>query len=181
MNRILFVTLMAISLSQIGFTYGIPLSRGEVGSNIDLKKVSTKPIEITAEKLVAEREKNRVVFKGNVLARQESLSIYSDLLTAWYGEGGEDITRIEAEGNVRVVQEGIREAKGNKAIFLNDKQTVELLGNTIVSEGESRLMGDRLIIYLKENKSVIQGGKEGRVKAIINPEKFIEKKDKAGK
>ncbi|NIS74085.1 MAG: hypothetical protein GTO08_02155 [Deltaproteobacteria bacterium] len=146
---------------------------------LDAKSLSQKPIEITAKELVAERQKRRVIFKGDVIAVQNNLFIYSDSLVAEYDEEGRTVAKIEADGNVRVVQEGVREARGDKAVFINADQTVELSGNTVVSEGESRLLGEKLIIYIAENKSVILGGENGRVKAIINPEEFI--KEKKGK
>jgi lipopolysaccharide export system protein LptA len=146
---------------------------------LDAKSLSQKPIEITAKELVAERKERRVIFKGDVIAVQNNLFIYSDSLVAEYDEEGRAVAKIEAEGNVKVVQEGVREARGDKAVFINADQTVELSGNTVVSEGDSRLLGEKLIIYIAENRSVILGGENGRVKAIINPEEFMkEKKDK---
>jgi lipopolysaccharide export system protein LptA len=150
-------------------------------SSDNLRKMASKPIEITADELVAERHNNRVIFKGNVMATQDELVIYADELVAQYDKEGKNIDRIEAEGNVRVVQKGIREARGERAVFVNATQVVELQGNAVVSEGESRLLGDKLIIYLVENRSVIMGGEEGRVKAIINPEKFIKKPEEKQK
>ncbi len=146
---------------------------GERGEQIKVKELSRKPIVITAEELVAENRKRRVIFKGNVVAKQNGLTIWADKVMADYGDDGKTVAKIIAEGNVKVVQENLREARGDRAIFINEKQTIELQGNTEVVEGESRLMGERLIIYIAENRSVIAGGEEGRVKAIINPKQFL--------
>lgn len=145
----------------------------EGASDLTVENLSRKPIEITAKELIAETQNRRVVFQGDVVATQNSLIIYSDSLIAEYDEDGKTIARIEAIGNVKVVQERIREARGDRAIFINADQTVELSGNTVVSEGDSRLIGERLILYIAENRSVIHGGENGRVKAIINPEAFV--------
>lgn len=147
-------------------------------NQLKAENLSQKPIEITAKELVAERQKRRVIFTGDVIATQNSLFIYSDSLIAEYDEEGKTVAKIEAVGNVKVVQEGIREAQGERAIFINKDQTVELSGNTVVSEGDSRLSGEKLIIYIAENRSVIFGGENGRVKAIINPETFLKKQEK---
>lgn len=155
--------------------------RGEKQSRENLKeRVMTRPIEITAEELVADREKDRVIFKGSVVARQEDLVIYADELVAQYTKDGKEVDRIEARGNVKVVQGNLREATGDRAVFLNREQKIELTGNARVREGESTLFGEKLTIFLAENRSVIEGGEKGRVRAIINPEKFLEKKKEGG-
>ncbi len=171
------LSFFAIVFSLVGVMFFSGSSAaGDAGGKEVLKRASTKPIEITAEELIAERAKNRVIFKGNVVARQEGLVIYADELIAQYESDGKEIEKIEANGDVRVVQEGIREATGDRAVFLNKEQRIELEGNATVREGESTLIGEKLTIYLAENKSVIQGGEEGRVRAIINPQKFMKKK-----
>jgi lipopolysaccharide export system protein LptA len=167
-------------LISLFLTIPYPVFSAEAIEGMDelkAEKLSQNPIEITAKELVAERQKRRVIFKGDVIATQNSLFIYSDSLTAEYDEEGKTVARIEAIGNVRVVQKGIREAQGDMAIFINEDQTVELSGNTIVSEGDSKLLGEKLIIYIAENRSIIFGGENGRVKAIINTETFMEEKE----
>ncbi len=159
----------------------LPAGAIEGVNELKAEKLSKKPIEITAKELVAERQERRVTFKGDVIASQNSLLIYADSLVAEYDEEGKEVAKIEAIGNVRVVQEDIREARGDRAIFINEDQTVELIGNTVVSEGDSRLLGEKLIIYIAENRSVIIGGEKGRVKAIINPETFMKETEEKQK
>jgi len=145
---------------------------------VDVDTLSMKPIEITANELVAENQKNRVVFRGKVEAKQNGLTITADKVVAEYGRDGQTVERIKADGDVHVIQEGLREARGDHGTFVNRLQTVELRGNTVVTEGDSKLTGNSLVIYIAENRSVIEGGEEGRVRAVINPEKFLkEKKD----
>lgn len=172
-RAVLYRVLLLFCLSAL-FIPGVrPVFSLEGREDLKVEKLSQKPIEITAEELVAERGKRRVVFKGDVIATQDGLRIYSDRLTAEYDEDEKTIAKIQADGNVKVVQEGVREARGDRAVFLNRKQTVELSGNTVVSEGDSKLLGEKLILYIAENRSVILGGENGRVKAIINPDTFM--------
>ena len=45
-----------------------------------------------------------VVFKGNVIAKQVDLSLFSDMLTAYMNEETNEIDRAKAEGNVKIVK-----------------------------------------------------------------------------
>ena len=84
------------------------------------------------------------------------------------------IDRIEAEGNVRFVQEG-REARSPRATFHNLEQRIVLSGGATLRQGENTVQGETLTIFLRENRSVVTGGKDGgRVRAVINPKGIVE-------
>ncbi len=173
-------TVLFLSITGVFLLTGMSKG-GEKGGQLKVKELSREPIEITAEELIAENQERRVIFKGNVVAKQNDLTIWADRVMADYGDDGKTVAKIIAEGHVKIVQKELREARGDLAIFINEKQTVELRGNTEVLEGESTLMGERLIIYIAENRSVIAGGEEGRVKAIINPKQFMKEEEEKSK
>ncbi|MBP2687628.1 MAG: sugar transporter substrate-binding protein, partial [Deltaproteobacteria bacterium] len=84
------------------------------------------------------------------------------------------VDRIEAQGNVRVVQEG-REARSARATLYNLEQRIVLSGGATLRQGQNTLQGETLTIFLQENRSVVTGDKEGdRVKAVINPRGILE-------
>ena len=88
------------------------------------------------------------------------------------------IERIEAEGDVRVVQ-GDREARAPRATFFNLEQRVVLSGGADLRQGENTLKGETLTLYLRENRSVVTGGEGGgRVRAVINPKGVMEQSPK---
>ena len=72
------------------------------------------------------------------------------------------------KGNVKISKKDII-AIGDAADYFEDAQKLILQGNTKVSRGGDFISGKRVIIFLDENKSVVEGGKEEPVKATIYP------------
>jgi lipopolysaccharide export system protein LptA len=138
------------------------------------------PIEITSDRLSADSTKESVTFEGNVVAIQADVTLHADRLFAEYTRSQRAIEKITAEGNVRVIQ-GEREARAARAIFYNIEQRIVLTGGAELVQGENTLKGGTVTIYLRENRSVVTGGKGERVRAVIHPQRLLEKKEKEGR
>lgn len=134
------------------------------------------PIEITADRLLADSVRETVAFEGNVRAVQGEVTLFSDRLVAEYSGSARAIERITAEGNVRVLHAG-KEGRAARAVFFNQEQRIVLSGNATLSQGENSLAGDNVTIFLRENRSVVTGGAGGRVRAVIHPRGLLEPKD----
>ncbi|MGE5284846.1 MAG: lipopolysaccharide transport periplasmic protein LptA [Actinomycetota bacterium] len=138
------------------------------------RELGSRPIDVTADRVSADSVRNTVTFEGNVVARQGDVTLYADRIEADYSREAGAIDRIEAAGNVRFVQEG-REARSARATFHNLEQQIVLSGGATLRQGQNTVQGDTLTIFLRENRSVVTGGKEGgRVKAVINPKGILE-------
>jgi lipopolysaccharide export system protein LptA len=138
------------------------------------RDLGSRPIDVTADRLSADSVRNTVTFEGNVVARQADVTLYADRIQAGYSRESGSIDRIEAEGNVRVLQEG-REARSARAIFHNLEQRIVLTGGATLRQGQNTVQGETLTIFLRENRSVVTGGKDGgRVQAVINPKGILE-------
>jgi lipopolysaccharide export system protein LptA len=88
------------------------------------------------------------------------------------GPGGEhSIKRIEAKGNVVVVQKD-QHATGDAAIFNMRENIVTLTGNVVVTRAQDILRGQRLTVDLTNGVSKMDGG---RVDAIIDTRKSEKK------
>lgn len=138
------------------------------------------PIEITADRLLADSGSERVTFEGSVVAKQGEVTLFSDRLFAEYAGAGRTIEMITAEGNVRVLHEG-KEARAARAVFYNLEQRIVLTGGADLRQGENTLKGDTVTIYLRENRSVVTGGENGRVRAVIHPQGLIDQKEPQGR
>ena len=79
-----------------------------------------------------------------------------------------------------MVQEG-REARAAHAVFYNLEQRIVLSGGAELEQGENTLKGETVTIYLRENRSVVTGGKDGRVRAVLHPERLLNRKEKEGR
>jgi lipopolysaccharide export system protein LptA len=111
---------------------------------------------------------NLIVFKGNVTARQKDMVIYADALEALIIKDGKGIEKVTADGNVKV-QQGLRVANCQKAIYYNLDRKVVLTGDPRVYEGENVVSGDEIIVDIERNRVEVKGGSGGRGKVKIQP------------
>jgi lipopolysaccharide export system protein LptA len=147
----------------------------QTGSRTD--EPGRQPIEITADRMLADSARESVTFEGNVVAHQADVTLYADRLHAEYSRASRVIEKITAEGNVRVVQ-GDKEARAARGVFYNLEQRIVLTGGAELAQGENLLKGDTVTISLRENRSVVTGGEGGRVRAVIHPQGLQETKEK---
>jgi lipopolysaccharide export system protein LptA len=128
----------------------------------------SQPIDITSDKVEAYWKENLIIFKGNVIARQKDMVIYADSVEVVTIEDGKGIERVTAGGNVKI-QQGLRVANCQKAVFYNLDQKVVLTGDPKVSEGDNIVLGDEIIFDIEKNRVEVKGGLSGRGKAKIQP------------
>ncbi len=148
---------------------GVSLEPGET------KLVDTsQPIDITSDKVETYSKENVIVFKGNVVARQKDIVLYADSIEAFMMRDGKGIERVIASGNVKV-QQGLRVANCQRAVFNNLDQKVILTGDPRVWEGENIVSGDEIIFDLIQNRVEVRGGAGGRGKVKIHPGGEFEK------
>ncbi len=160
--------------------WGLPAAAVEGQARVEAQ--GNLPIEITADRLLADSARETVTFEGNVRAVQGEVTLFSDRLFAEYSGAAKTIEKITAEGNVRVTHAG-KEGRAERAVFYNQEQRIVLTGGATLSQGEDSLAGDNVTIYLRENRSVVTGGDRGRVRAVIHPRGIIERKglDRGGR
>jgi len=82
------------------------------------------------------------------------------------GGGADKIKEVIAEGHVHI-QRGDRIAEGRRAVFDQAKQTITLTDNAVLHEGQNQVAGDRIIVYLQEQRSVVESGSNSRVSAVF--------------
>ncbi len=139
------------------------------------------PIRITSDRLDAYDDRSLVLFSGNVEAVQGDTVIHADNLYIYYNreagggnvisgvaEGTGNIDKIELQGNV-IVKLNERTVTGGTAIFYNTEQKIVMTGNAVMMEGENVIKGDRITVFLLENRGVVDGSGGERVTATIYP------------
>ena len=145
-----------------------------------ISPVSDEPIHIEADRMVSNQKDNAVVFTGNVQANQGPLTINSDEMTVYYikqtadaeqQKAKQEINKIFAKGRVEIIQ-GELVATGDQVEFMADKRQVLLTGNTKVWQNNNLVTGEKVLLDLKTETTVIEPDKEsgGRVKAFFYPE-----------
>jgi len=79
------------------------------------------------------------------------------------------IDKIIAEGQVVINRNQGGMATTEKAIYYQKDEKVVLTGNPVVKQGKDFVEGDRITIFLKENRTVVESSTNKKVKAIIFP------------
>jgi len=80
------------------------------------------------------------------------------------------IDYIEFTGDVKVTSKD-RLATADKAIFYQKEQKITLHGHPVVTQGQDRVQGNLITIYLKQSLSIVEGGSGDQVHAELFPEK----------
>jgi lipopolysaccharide export system protein LptA len=133
-----------------------------------------QPVDITSDRVETYSKENLIIFKGNVIARQKDVVIYADSVEAMVMEGGKGIEQVLAIGNVKI-QQGLRVASCQRAVFHNLDRKIILTGDPKVSEGDNMVSGEEIIFDLTQNRVEVKGGAGGRGKAKIYPGGEVEK------
>jgi lipopolysaccharide export system protein LptA len=129
---------------------------------------SREPLKIKSDTLKADNENKTATFEGKVVARQGDLTLYADRLLISYSGAGQELSRVEAFGNVRILQ-GNRQASGAHAIYEPKEARILLDGSPKVVQGEDVITGKLITYYVNEQRSVVTGGPAQRVEAVIHP------------
>ena len=134
------------------------------------------PILITSDRMEADRQKNVLIYTGQVVAVQADMTMRSDKLTAYFDPDLQTIKEAIAEGKLVLVIQGDRLATGTKAVFDGVAQTVTMTGNPVTRQGNSEVSGERIIFFITEDRAIVESGKNQRVKATIFPEELQQQK-----
>ncbi len=122
------------------------------------EKAVQEPIVITSNRMEAEKLGDKVTFIGNVTLKKEGLTLSSDTMVVFYDAGTKDIREIEASGNVVVRKEG-RVALSNKATYYSREEKIVLTGDARIIENESQVGGEKITLFMCDDRSVVEGGK----------------------
>jgi lipopolysaccharide export system protein LptA len=166
--------------------FAAPLAYAE---NKLFNKQSDEPMEITSNRMEAFNENKLVVFSGNAMVKQGSKILKSDKILLYYKKEPDkkekvgmietervgDLEKVEAKGNVSLTQ-GERVATGDEATYYQDSAKIIMTGNAVLSEGKNSIKGDKVIVFLNENRGIVESNTKKQVKAIIYPQE----KKKAG-
>lgn len=150
------------------------------GSGFD----TDKPIEILADSLEVQQEKQIAVFEGNVQVIQGEMRLKAAKLLVYYADNDSkqktasddnppNIRKIDAIGNV-FLSSPRETAKGDKGVYDVVNKRIELAGNVVLTQGKNVLRGQNMTLDLVTGKSRIEGtgsgNTKGRVRGIFVPQ-----------
>jgi lipopolysaccharide export system protein LptA len=127
------------------------------------------PVTVDADQLENIQKEGLVVFTGNVVASQNNSTQWADRMEVYLDDKGDKIVRTVSTGNVRIITRDCRSGTAKRAEYYDAEQRVVLIGNARVWRDDNVVTGERITIYLAEDRSVVEGGQQERVKAVFYP------------
>jgi len=153
-----------------------------------------QPIQIEAAELEMRDKKNEATFSGNVKVVQGDTTMTSKTLVVFYDSapapaapaaagkaktakaapmqaatpgpsGSSSIKRLEASGNVVVIQKD-QVVTGDNAIFDTKTNLITMLGGIVLTQGKNVLRGDRLLVDMTTGVSRVESD-SGRVQGLF--------------
>ena len=129
----------------------------------------TSPVTIDADQLENLQKEGLVVFTGNVVASQNGSTHYADRMEVYLDPKGDGIVRTVSTGNVKIITKDCKVGTARRAEYYDAEQRAVLIGNARVWQDDNVVTGERITIYLAEDRSLVEGGKQDRVKAVFYP------------
>jgi lipopolysaccharide export system protein LptA len=157
MKRILFLICIFVMLVSSA------AAAAEAGEKHD-----GQPITIRSNELQADTKSRTATFLGKVVAKQGDITIFADRLIVRYAEQGGDVERVEADGNVRIVQKN-RIGTAQHGVYQTREGKITLSGSPKVIQGKDMVTGREITYFVNEERSVVTGGPETRVEAVLYP------------
>ncbi|MBI1733786.1 MAG: hypothetical protein HYR51_01305 [Candidatus Rokubacteria bacterium] len=129
----------------------------------------TPPVTVDADKMERFGKESLVVFTGGVVARQNNSVQYADRMEVYFDERGDRILRTVSTGSVKIITRDCRTGTAKRAEYFDLEQRLVLSGGARVWQDEIVISCETITIYLSQDRSVVQGGKQDRVKAVFYP------------
>jgi lipopolysaccharide export system protein LptA len=127
---------------------------------------------ITSNTMTASSQENKVIFRENVKMVQDGLVVHSDIMIVYFKEKSaqasspvgqlpsenskKEIRVIEAKGHVKIAK-GESRATCTRALYDKQEERIILLGSPVVWETGTRVSGQKITMFLKENRSIVEG------------------------
>ena len=129
---------------------------------------NSDPIDIKSDRLEAHNKERKVIFMGNVQARQRDVLIFSDRLTTFYDKAGKDVERIVAEGNVKITQAD-KVGTSREAVYENLTRKLIMMGDPHLWQGKDELRGEIITVFLDEDRVMVD-----KARGLFSPSRVKE-------
>ena len=141
-------------------------------------QLAGEEIVVKSDSLEVDNKRKVVTFSGNVNASRDDFTIQCEEMSLYYYDTGKaqseadpemKIDRIVAIGKVKISRPEGGSATADKAIYFQKDEKVVLTGKPVVKQGKDLVEGAKITLFLKENRSIVEGGQGSKVKAVISP------------
>ncbi len=144
------------------------ISINAYGAEIKRQFLSKKDaISITSKKMVLQEKAHLVIFEGDVVVKGRSMTLRAERVEVRFikgkGDKKREISTITASGHVRLYQAN-RMVQSDRLVYDRDTDRMVFTGSPHIIEGEDKIYGKKIIVYLTKDKVVVEGGE-----AVIHP------------
>lgn len=147
------------------------MSATPAAKNSVRKDRSNLPITIKSSQLSADNKGKTAIFTGKVVAKQGDVTIFSDKLTIYYGDKKSEVEKIEADGNVRIVQEN-KVGIASHAVYESKAGRITLSGKPRprVMQGADTTTGKTITYLIDDEQSIVTSDPSEPVVTTIHPQ-----------
>lgn len=144
----------------------------------EVQKVEAGAVVIKSDSLEIDNSRKMVIFTGNVDARKDDFTINCQKILLYYRDKSSDklhgklefeIDKIVATEEVAITRRDGGTATAEKAVYYQDGEKLVLTGDPVVKQGSDFVEGDKITLFLKEKRSIVEGTGEKKVKAVLFP------------
>ena len=150
-----------------------------------------QPIVINSNSLEFDHQRKMVTFSGNVDAKRDDWTIVCQKMVIYYREKSKEsaqkesmkleklaesaqqqslkIEKIVATGDVKITRAIGGLVTAEEATYYWDEERVVLTGKPTIQQGDDVLEGTVMTLFLKENRSLVEGSGDTKVRAVISP------------
>ncbi len=131
-----------------------------------LKQDTSLPVQVDADSLTVNQADGTAVFSGNVRVGQGEMRLAAATVRVEYAADGKAIRQLHASGGVTLASASDA-AEAREAVYTIADGHVVMTGDVLLTQGQSAISGQKLVIDLKAGTGVM----EGRVSTIFVPGK----------
>ncbi|MBN2706613.1 MAG: lipopolysaccharide transport periplasmic protein LptA [Deltaproteobacteria bacterium] len=165
MKRMFWWSIFFLSLTGFG-----PAGAAEPAApgSVFLSK-NKAPIDIVADQLDFDQKKREALFSGNVVARQAETELHAEKLKVLFAGEEQRLEEVVATGARVVIQLEGKKALCRRMHYFADERKIILSGEPSLDDGRNVIVGEEILFFLDEERSVVKSGAQKRVKTTIFP------------
>ena len=128
-----------------------------------------KPVTISADHLEVDRKNLVARYSGNVVAtdRDRCMTIIANEIEFNFDQKMEEIQKAVAQGQVQITHRD-KKSVSDRAEYYPKEDRAVLTGRPKVWQENDLLVGSKIIILFKEDRSIVESDGKQRVQAVFN-------------
>lgn len=123
------------------------------------------PVEISARQAEFNQKINKASYQGSVKVIRGNATMYADQLDAIFkGSDAKELDYIEANGNVKVLQEA-KVITAQKGYYYDAEQKIILTGHPVCQDGNNVVEGSKITYYFDQERIIVEDAK-----SVLHPD-----------